>query len=155
MKLIKNSIFSAVHPAKTSGTTFYAVTLEQIIDTYSKPDNNVWIMQSFIESGWDAIDYDNNLFGSQIIDDVLYICVTDGRDIIIDDENVDPEEALELYDIDDLGEYIQPASDQVIKKYITEYELNMPDFDKWAPSMISSKYDFTKLVDDYMEFASL
>lgn len=68
------------------------------------------------------------------------------------DELVYPEEALDIYTPDELSEYIKPATDAVIQKYITEFELVTPDFDKWAYDIIANNISFSKMVSDYQKF---
>lgn len=152
MKIYRHIISAATNTTKTKGTTFYLVTFEQIQKYFNNEDTNIWISKAFEELEWDAIDFDNNLFGSQIIGDDLYICVTDGVDIEVGDELVYPEEALDIYTPDELSEYIKPATDEVIQKYITEFELVTPDFDKWAYDIIANNISFSKMVSDYQKF---
>lgn len=152
MKIYRKSISASVSPAKNSGTTFYSASADDIIEAYGDVTLNVWVRKAFIERGLEAIDYDRNLFGSKVIDDVLYICVTDGQDIEVDGELVNPEEALEIYTPYELSEYIRPASKDIISRYITEYEIIIPDFDNWAIDLLNDVYDFSKLVKDYQEF---
>ena len=145
MKILANS-------NQKAGTVFYEITLDQIIRYYSESTKNCWVRQAFIERGWDAIDFEHNLYGSAVIDDVLYMCVTDGADIIVDNTAIYPEEALEYFTIDDLVEYIQPVTDAIIKRYISEYEIKTPDFDDWAITLLNNGYDFVKLVKDCTDF---
>lgn len=154
MKIYKN-ITAAIKSAKNVGTTFYSVTADDIIEAYGDSTLNVWIRQAFVERGLDAIDYDNNLYGSKVIDDVLYICDTDGRDIEVNGNPTDPEDALDEYVVDELSEYIEPASAEIIRRYITEYELKDPDFEGWAIDLLRDGYDFSKLVTDYMDFENV
>ena len=132
-------------------TTFYSVNLQDAIDAMTKTHENVWLIESLKMLGWDAINFKVALFGSDVIEDVLYICETDGADIIINNKPTDPELALTNYSIEDLQEYIQPATDDIILRYITTYEIKLPDFDKWAPEMLTSttgkRYTFTELVE--------
>lgn len=154
MKLYR-SINAAEKPAKHAGTTFYSATVDNIINAYGDVTLNAWIRQAFIERGLDAIDYDNNLYGSAVIDDVLYICVTDGYDIEVNGEGVNPEEALSEYTPKELSDYIEPATAEIIRRNITEYELITPDFESWAINMLRDGYAFSKLVTDYMEFENI
>ena len=135
------------------GTTYYAVPLDMVLDYFSNKKENAWIWKSFDELGWDAIDFDHNLYGSQVIDDILYLCVTDSANIEVNGVSVDPEEALDIYAVEDLREFIEEPNDAIIKRYITEYEIFPPKFNEWASELLS-KYDFTKLTEDYQEFDS-
>lgn len=153
---VKKSIHSAssIKAATTAGTTFYEVTLEDIQSAFNEDDANVWIGKMFELDGWDAIDFETALYGSQIIDDVLYICVTDGQDIKIKGEYVDPEAALEYYQLNHLSEYIKEGTSDIIKKYITEYEVVTPDFNKLAELLLKDGHLFTDIVKDAQEFDS-
>ncbi|MCM1226122.1 MAG: hypothetical protein NC320_01695 [Clostridium sp.] len=152
MKVYKHRISAATNSAQGSGTTYYLVTFDQIQKFFNGEDSNVWIGKSFEELGWAAIDFDNNLFGSQIIGDDLYICVTDGKDIEVNGDLVNPEEALEICAPDDLSEYIKSASNGIIQRYITEYEIVMPDFDNWAADLLEDNISFSRMVSDFHEF---
>ena len=138
----------------TKGTTFYSLTMDQILDFFEDKKQNAWIYMSFKESGWKAIDFEHNLFGSKVVDDILYLCVTDSADIEVNGKSVDPEDALEDYAPEDLAEFIKEGTDAVIKRYITEYEVFTPKYNEWASDLLK-EYDFTKLVDDYQEFQEI
>lgn len=155
MKIYKDKIYAASNPSKGSGTVFYAATLDQIIQCYQDYNKNAWVRQAFIENGFDALELESNLYGSAIFGDTLYICVTDGKDIIIQGKPIFPEDAFDLFDVAELSEYIEPADDAIISRYITEYEIQTPNFDDWATDVLNDGYDFTKLVKDYQEFDSL
>lgn len=145
---------TAVTAAMQIGTTYYRVTLDDIESVMQdSTDANIWILKSFQELGWDAIDFEHNLFGSQVIDDVLYICNTDGRDIDVRGEKVDPEIALEDYNLSELSDYIEDADDETVLKYITPYEIKTPKFNNWASELLKDGYRFTDLVDDAQEFS--
>lgn len=136
------------------GTTYYQITLDDVKNAMKdNNDANIWILKSFEELGWDAIDFDHNLFGSQIIDNVLYLCVTDGRNIEVGGGLVDPEAALEDYDVSELSAYVQEADEDTILKYITQYEIETPNFNKWAEDLLSDGYKFTDLVSAAQEFS--
>lgn len=144
-------IYSAKNPAQSVGTTYYMVDLDEAIDILDNDKSNCWVFISLRENGWDCLDMDNNLFGSAIIDDTLYICITDGSDVYVDGKAVDPEEALEEYDVEDLADYILPATDKIVERYISPYELKTPDFNELAPLLIESR-DFERMVKDMEEF---
>ena len=150
MKISKSDIKAAIHRAKQSGTTYYRITLE---DIQENEDMNVWVKKSFDERGWDAIDFSNKLYGSKVIGNKLYLCVTDGYDINVDGKNINPEEALDEYAIDDLQDYIKDKDDDIIDRYITTYEIFEPDFNEWAVDILTTyDLDFSDVVRDYSEF---
>lgn len=145
----QSSIMAATHP----GTTFYTISLEDVRVAMQSGEANIWIDKAFAELGWDAIDFEHSLFGSQIIDNVLYLCITDGQDIEVQGRGVDPESALEAYQVEHLSAYIQQGTPEVITKYITQYEIKTPNFNKWAADLLAEGHSFTDIVKDAQEFA--
>lgn len=145
LKISKNS--------RRSGTTFYKITEDQLLKFYDKIDNQIL---RFIVSnnGFDAFNVDL-MYGSKLINRVLYLCVTDGRDIEVKGKMVDPESALDDYGISGVSDYVEDGTDDIIQRYITFYELNLTkDFDlnKVAYDIISGNYaDFTQVVKDAEE----
>ena len=98
------------------------------------------------EYGWDALDFKHNLFGSEIIDDVLYICKTDGYEIQINGEDVEPEFALEDYSVEELSAYIDDADDDIITNSITTYELKPIDLDEVSLRLLELGNSFIDVV---------
>lgn len=149
MKIMK-AISAATQPTRT---TFYKTELKDAIRVLSDNSENPWLIAALNKLGWGAINFKTSLFGSKVFSKTLYICETDGSDILVNNKSVDPESALEDYDISDLGDYIQPATDEIILRYITTYEIKTPDFDKWAPELLeTSGYTFTDLSSAATEF---
>lgn len=137
----------------SNGTKFYKVTIDDVIKYLEDKNANVWVIESFKQLGWDAINWDKGLFGSSIISNVLYICDTDGNDIYLNGKAVDPEAALEEYTPDELSKFISDATPDIVNRYITEYEIMIPEFDKWALDMLKdSDMSFTKMCKDATEF---
>ena len=134
------------------GTIYYKTTVEEIIDTLKDQEANPWLIAAFQNDGYDAIDFKHNLYGSAVLDDGLYICVTDGHDIEVNGEEVDPEDALEDYSVDELSKYIQPATPDIIKRWITPDEIKKPWLDKWAPELLNSGHSFIELAEAAKEF---
>lgn len=135
----------------TSRTTFYRATLTDVVNATAE-DGNLWVAYALFIYGWGAINFKSHLFGSKVIDDVLYICDTDGRDILVDNETVEPEMVLEEYSIEDLEFYIKDATPAVINRFITSYEIKTPDFNKWAPDLLKQGYTFIELAEDMEDF---
>lgn len=140
-----NSHQVAVKSATTSGTTFYEVELDQAIEILNKSKDNIFIVHELETRGWAAVDTENHLFGSAIIDDKLYICNTDCQDIMVNGDMVNPETALEDCHIDDLVEYIKPATDKIVNMYLTDYEVPIRDIDESAIELLSQGYNFIDL----------
>jgi hypothetical protein len=151
MKITKSKVKASVTKTSRKGTTFYKATLDEVKSAFKEKGANLWLLESFEKLGWDAIDFDNNLFGSRVIDDVLYICVTDGYEIEVNGRKEDPEEVLDYYGDSELADYIEDATDKIILKYITEYEIHSPDFNGWAADLLKD-YEFIDLVDTAKEF---
>lgn len=125
------------------GTTFYRVTPDQIRRYYSD-DDNIIVKYLVRNEGLQAFDIDQ-IYGSALIGSDAYICVNDGEPIEVDGEEVDPEDALELFDIEDLQEYIQDADDEIIRRYLSMYELDEFDLDSVAIELLSAGYSFVAI----------
>lgn len=135
---------------RIQGTTFYQASEEDIERYYHNSDN--CIIEYLIHSqGLEAFDLDS-MYGSAIIDDMLYVCVTDGDYIAVgDDLEVNPEEALETYDLEDLQSYIRPITNAIIRRYVSQYEMEFPDIDDLALEMLEKDYSFTQIVKAAIE----
>lgn len=152
MRITKKSITAAIKPATIKGTKFYAATINDLIGAFSGDKDNVWIKAAFEEDGFDAINFKNSLLGSKVIDETLYICETDGMQVDIDNYEYDPEKILDEVDVSDIEDMIETADDDIIHKYISEYELNTPDFDKLGVKLLNDGVKFKDLVSGYEEF---
>jgi hypothetical protein len=135
-----------------SGTTFYKITLDQVLDYLKNNDANIWMIKSFEERGFDCLDMKHGFWGSKLdddsdggIDNVLYLCVTVGYDIEVDGKLIDPESAFDNYDVEQLSEYIEDADDSILKRYITEDDIETPWLDDWAPDLIQDGNSFAEL----------
>lgn len=156
MKRYKSTKLQSVTAASNVGTTYYRATLGTVVQTLARNDANLFLLYLIEEYGFDALDFKKHMFGSAVVEenneDVIYICVTDGYEIEVDGEMVDPEEALENYAPIYLENHIQDANDDVIMRNITPYEL--ADFDESSVARgILRTYDvsFKKVVSDFEE----
>lgn len=131
-----------------SETTFYKITLNDLKQAFS--NENAWLLASINNLGFRAIDIDS-LIGSRVIDNVLYLCVTNGVDIDVNGKQADPEDALFQYNLDDLSEYVEDATEDIILANIDEYNMKPPNYDSLASDLISDGYTFTELVDYYLQ----
>ena len=127
-------------------TVFYTITESQLLKHYDADDNYI-VRYIVSENGFDAFEIDN-MYGSKLIGDILYLCVTDGNDIIVNGEEIFPEDALDMYDISALSAYIQPGDDDVIDRYVSTYELKPIDINDVAPDILDQgAVDFTEVVE--------
>lgn len=152
MKISKNSQHGntdtnnvPVTAATKSGTIFYKAEFQTVKDVLSKV--NVWIDYALRGEGFDAIDFKRGMFGSAVIDNILYICQTDGQELNINGTLVDPEEALEKCNIEDLADYIEDATDDIIKSNITEYEIQFNNITALALDMLNDGYEFKEIYE--------
>ena len=153
----KQSYFTGI------GTTFYAIPAERLLKALdrSKKKLNKFFVDIIRYTDFDALNIDN-MYGSSI-DDVnhtLYLCVTDGKPIKVNGEEIDPEEALNQYSIEDLAEYTEQPSDDLILKHITMYELNPEVFDSETIDTIVEEnlqkgIHFKDIVKDYDELKKI
>lgn len=127
------------------GTTYYPVSLEQLIDTFDNTDD-IWIKYALVLYGLNGLDIEH-MYGSETIGDTLYICDTDGEDIEVDGNLVNPETALSDYTTDQLEAYIQDPTDDDIKRLISDYELNIPSLNEVAIEMLQDNIDIETIAD--------
>lgn len=141
-KLVEVTADSTPHP---SGTTFYKVTLEQLVEAF-KSDNhsNLWMIYAVNEFGFDAIKI-KDIWGSAVVGDVLYLCKTNGQPLFIDEGEVDPEMALEDVSIDKLSEYVKDSTPDIIRKMITDDEFKFQDIDDLALKMLEDGHGFLEI----------
>ena len=123
------------------GTAFYSVTEDQLQNYYDN-EENIIIRYLVNEYGFEAFDIER-LYGSAIIDDVLYICDTNGEEILVGGQSINPEDALENFTLDELSTYVIPADDSIIKRYLSEYELAEFDLDDVAYDLIDGTTTFS------------
>lgn len=143
---------STITAATRHGTTYYKASLDQILQVLKKENANVWLIGALQDSGFDALDVQNRLFGSRVINNDIYICVTDGYDITVNGQTTDPETALDDFDVEELSNYISDATDEIIHRYITVYELDFSNFDteNIAVSLLTEDHImFSDLYSDY------
>ena len=146
MKRLRNRIITG---AIQSGTVFYKIELEDAISVLEDdPKTNLFVLYQIRNNGFDAFDTKNMMYGSIAIDDILYLCNTDGHEISVDGENVDPEYALHEYPAEQLSDYIEPGTPEIIKKYLTTYELAPFDIDEVAQELIDGGHKFTTVVEE-------
>lgn len=147
-----HSRFSSNHrpitAALETGTHFYKIELPQLIDSLNDNDGNLWLIYALQEYGWNALDMDHNYFGSAIVDDIFYLCVTDGTEIEINGNLEDPETAIDDFGVDSIVNYIENATDNIIHRYITAYELNFKqvDVNDIAIKLLEDNYTFLEIV---------
>lgn len=145
-------IYIRADSSESAKTTFYKVNLDDVISYYE--NKNAWIYAAFKYEGFDCLNI-KDMYGSKIIDDTLYLCVTNGVDIDVNGESVDPEEALDKYSIDDLSEYIKDATDKVIRDELDDAVIkdldNNDKYTEWALELLNSGFSFVDLVDSYNE----
>lgn len=149
---MKLYIRSDVQPAMTSGTTFYRVSLDDVIKHFSAEKENAFILKSFEELGWKALNFHKHLYDSFICEDDLFICVTDGKKIRYNDKFMSPDKLPDDIDLDELEPYIALGNDQIIHRYITPYELKEPKFTEWSADLEAQGYTKEKLRKDAKQF---
>lgn len=147
MKISKNKKSRGI----PTGTAYYKCTLDQVIDALSKEDENLWLVYALKEYGWKALNFDTYMFGSKVINNLLYLCKTDGYYINIDGEEVDPEEALDEYPLDKLAAYIQDFDEDVVISTISMYDMAAVNLNNIAISMLEDGRDYTEITKRAIE----
>ena len=139
MKINKN-----IKKDRSNGTTFYKCSLNDIKENiYNRSSFTDWALT---ESKLNAIDLDQ-LPGSDVIDNYLYLCITDFDDIEINGELVDPEEALATIEITQLADYIESGTPEIISSYLSEDNLVYYSIDVVFKSMLNANYRISDILD--------
>ena len=160
MNRTKSTKLQPVNAASNIGTTYYRATLDNVIQTLARNDANLFLLYLIEEYGFYALDFKKHMFGSAFVEenneDVIYICVTDGYEIEVDGEMVDPEEALENYAPIYLENHIQDANDDIIMRNITPYELVDFDEDQVAKGILRTyEVSFKKVASDLQDIENM
>lgn len=135
-------------------TAWYEADLDMVRNALL--EENLILYGAIQTHGFDAIkDIDMNIPGSYIDDatDRIYICVTDGSQVIVDGEEVDPDDAMEEYGPEAMQEYIFPATNQMIVSKLTSYEINNYDLDLVAQDLMDESYSFIDIYEAYKDIA--
>lgn len=129
---------------------FRMITPDAFIDAFVESSNNIWLAAYVKDKVFDVLDLERNLFGSKIIDGILYYCEKNMDKIEIDGKTIDAEDALDEYSIEDLSMYIDvenPMSPDDILSTFTYYEMYPIDWDEYAKDLIKDN-SFYKVVSD-------
>ena len=143
---MKKIIGADIQEPEQGGTSFYLITEDELKDYFG--NENV-VMQYLVDTkGFEAFNTDD-MFGSAFLDaDEFVLCVTYGYDIRVGNELVDPETALEDYDISELDEYVKVPTDEIFRRYFSEYELNPVDMDEIALELLQAGHHLSTIVAD-------
>ena len=131
----------------TIGTTYYRLTEDDVIEGLEQKECNIFAKSVFDSVGWDCLNFQKNLFGSKLIDNVLYVCVTDGKKINIDDYEVDPEKALNDFEIEELEDYIEDGTPETVRRFITTHEMNKFDVEQVSINLLEEGYTLKQVFD--------
>ena len=139
-----NSRISIV-AAQQPGTRFYRIPLEFAIEVLK--DDNIILINRLSEDGWNALDLKTNFYGSTVEGDDFYLCDTDGKDIEIQGELIDPESVIDEMGLDAIQPYVAEATPEIVHRNISTYELGPVDMDDVAYKLLEEGYSFQKIVD--------
>ena len=153
MKIIRtskstNSIRKIV-AAEGIGTTYYKATIDDVVDAI-QDGSNLFVYYAMLALGFESIDLDHHLFGSYIDGNTIYLCDTDGEDIEVQGKLFNPEDAMEEFGPEALESYIQDATPEIIRRFITPYELKF-DIDEGAYWLMKDGFGFTEILKSYNE----
>ena len=144
MKKLNRSVNTiAIHAAQDIGTTFYSITLDDALKVLR--NENIILYHLAATKGWNAFD-ETRWIGGEVIDDVLYICSTDGVEIEVYGELVDPETALEDYGVEGIEPYLSKGTPEVIRRNLSVYELKPVNMDNVALELLEDDYSFRLIV---------
>ncbi|MBQ2856704.1 MAG: hypothetical protein IJE78_06210 [Bacteroidaceae bacterium] len=129
------------------GTTIYEVPLSEVQDKYK---DDIIISYLLETRGFNAFDLERYCEGSIVNGDNLYLLDTDYNPVRVFGVEVDDVELLlEDYTVDELDAagFIKPATKEVIRRYLSDYELTTDfDLDEVASALMSEGHTFTEIV---------
>ena len=129
------------------GTTIYEVPLSEVQDKYK---DDIIISYLLETRGFNAFDLERYCEGSIVNGDNLYLLDTDYNPVrVFGVEVEDVELLLEDYTVDELDAagFIKPATKEVIRRYLSDYELTTDfDLDEVASALMSEGHTFTEIV---------
>lgn len=152
--MIESIVGANIQTPDDPGTTFYIIHESDIRNMYSD-DANIVFRYAVDLYGFDAFDT-SRFYGSEFIStDTFVLCVTDGLEIEINSDLVDPESALSEYDIEVLAEngfVIEDPDEAIIRRFFSPYELsNDIDIDDIASELLRDGYHLRQIVEDAQE----
>ena len=129
---------------------FRMITPDAFIDAFKESSNNVWLAAYIEDQVFDVLDLERNLFGSKVIDGILYYCEHNLDEIEINGEVIDVEDALDNYSVEELSNYIDVenpmSADEILSTFIY-YEMYPIDWNDYAEDLIKEN-SFIKVVSD-------
>ena len=137
-----------IKSAEEPGSIWYKITREDLLNNMLWKDN-VWISERLKYYPLDDSINIEDLDGSYATEDTLYFLVTDYSPIIIDGEEIEPEEALEEYSLKDIENYINDNPPKDIIQRITDSDISWAgiDIDTCAKDLLDIE-SFSKVVED-------
>lgn len=137
-----------IKSAEEPGSIWYKITREDLLNNMLWKDN-VWISERLKYYPLDDAINIEDLDGSYATEDTLYFLVTDYSPIIIDGEEIEPEEALEEYSLKDIENYINDNPPKDIIQRITDSDISWAgiDIDTFAKDLLDIE-SFSKVVED-------
>lgn len=131
-----------------SPTVFYRLTVDDVLPILQKDTDNIILCNQLEKEGWDALDVEHRLFGSEVVGDTLYLCVPGRDEVEINGQLLDSDEILDVVTVDDLPEdmVLDDCPPQIIRSFISNYELNPPDLNDVALELLEDGYDFIDIL---------
>ena len=69
MKRYKSTKLQSVTAASNVGTTYYRATVDNVIQTLTRNDANLFLLYLIEEYGFDALDFKKHMFGSAVFEE--------------------------------------------------------------------------------------
>ena len=138
----------SIEAAQNSGTVWYKITKDQIIE------GSLWGKNSWIKARieWYPLSESLNLQqldGSFILDDTLYLMVSDYLPIIVRGQEIEPDEVVDQFELDDISEYINDNPGNEILRNITDSDISWDgiDIEEFAKELLDFE-SLSKIAED-------
>lgn len=154
MKITKSKKSEHDHVMITSatdyGTVYYKADLSDVKKIVDE-NSSLFVVYSIYEHGFDDIQIDQ-MPGSYIDKDTIYICVTDGKDLNINGEEVDPENAIEEVGLESVSAFIQDAPAEIVTQELDSYVFDLDNLEDCASWLLDNGYSLGAIVEAYNDY---
>lgn len=154
MKIMKSKKSEHDHVMVTSATDYSTVYYKADLDDVKKivkENSNPFVVYSIYEHGFEDIQIDQ-MPGSYIDKDTIYICFTNGKSLNINGEEVDPENAIEELGLESVSAFIQDAPAEIVTHELNPYVFDLDNLEDCASWLLDKGYSLGEIVDAYNDY---
>lgn len=130
------------------------ITDKALREAYMYDNSNIVVSYLYANEGIYMVDV-QSMFNALLVDseETIYILKSPDDFILIDGEEVAFPDVLDVIDVSDLTPYVTDATEDEIRKYVSDYELNFKriNINETAQNMLADGYDLRDIATDAEE----